>query len=62
MFKKAGWRLKLLVLAWFFRLLQCTRRSCFELFVQNSVNARRERDQNRESTVVVETINLIGNG
>ena len=44
-----------------FWFLQYTPRRCFETFVQNVVDARREGDQNRESTVVAETMKLIGN-
>ena len=44
-----------------FWYLQYTPRRCFETFVQNVVDARREGDQNKESTVVAETMKLIGN-
>ena len=44
-----------------FWLLQYTHRRCFESFVQNAVDARREADQNTESTVVTNTMKLIGN-
>ena len=44
-----------------FWFLQYTPRRCFETFVQNVVDARREGDQNKESTVVAETMKLIGN-
>ena len=44
-----------------FWFLQYTPRRCFETFVQNIVDARREGDQNKESTVVAETMKLIGN-
>ena len=44
-----------------FWFLQYTPRRCFETFVQNLVDARREGDQNKESTVVAEKMKLIGN-
>ena len=44
-----------------FWFLQYTPRRCFESFVQNVVDARREGDRNKESTVVAETMKLIGN-
>ena len=43
---------------WF---LQYTPRRSFETFVQNVFDARRDGDQNKESTVVAETMKLIGN-
>ena len=43
-----------------FGVLHYTPRRCFESFVQN-VDSRREIDQNIDSTVVAETMKLIGN-
>ena len=34
---------------------------CFNKFVQSAVNARREGDQNPNSTVVAETMKLLAN-
>ena len=50
--------MSLRVVFWF---LQNTPRSCFQSFVQNVLDARRERDRNKESTVVAETMKLIRN-
>ena len=50
-----------LVLTDVFWFLQYTPRKCFQSFVQNVVDARREGDRNKESTVVAETTKLIGN-
>ena len=44
-----------------FWFLQYTPHRCFQSFVQNVVDARREGDRNKESTVVAETMKLIGN-
>ena len=44
-----------------FWFLQYTPRRCFETFVQNVVDAGREGDQSKESTVVAETMKLIVN-
>ena len=44
-----------------FWFLQYTPRRCFQSFVQNVVDARREGDRNKNSTVVAETMKLIGN-
>ena len=44
-----------------FLLLQYTPRRCFESFVRNINDAQREGDQNKDSTVVAETMKLIGN-
>ena len=43
---------------WFLQYTPCR---CFQTFVQNVVDARRKGDQNKESTVVAETMKLIGN-
>ena len=45
-------------ICWF---LQYTPRRCFQSFVQNVVDARREGDRNKDSTAVDETMRLIGN-
>ena len=44
-----------------FWFLQYTPRRCFQSLVQNVVDARREGDRNKESTVVAEAMKLIGN-
>ena len=44
-----------------FWFLQYTPRRCFQSFVQNVVDARRERDRNKDTIVVAETMKLIGN-
>ena len=44
-----------------FCFLKYTPRRCFQSFVQNVVDARREGDRNKESTFVAEIMKLIGN-
>ena len=45
----------------FFWFLQYTNLRCFELVDQNAVDARHERNQDRESIVLAKTMNLIEN-
>ena len=42
-------------------LLQCSPHCCFDWFVQNFADAHRKRDQQKESTNVGQTLNLVGN-
>ena len=43
------------------RFVQYTPRKCFNNFVQSAVDARRQGDENPNSSVVAETINLLAN-
>ena len=43
------------------RFVQYTPRKCFDNFVQSAVDARRQRDENPNSRVVVETMKLLAN-
>ena len=43
------------------RFVQCTARKCFDNFVQSAVDARRQGDENSNSTVVAETMKLPAN-
>ena len=43
------------------RLVQYTPRKCFSNFVQSAVDARRQGDENPNSSVVAETMNLLAN-
>ena len=43
------------------RFVQYTSRKCFNNFVQSAVDARRQGDENPESSVVAETIKLLAN-
>ena len=43
------------------RFVQCTPRKCFNNFVQSAVDARRQRDENLNSSVVAETMKLLAN-
>ena len=43
------------------RFVQNTPRKCFNNFVQFAVDARRQRDENPNSSVVVETMKLLAN-
>ena len=44
-----------------FRFVGYTPVVCFNNFVQSAVNARRERDENADSSVVAETMKLLAN-
>ena len=44
-----------------YRFVQYTPKKCFNNFVQSVVDARRIEDENRESSVVAETMKLLGN-
>ena len=44
------------------RFVQYTPRNCFNSFVQSAVDARRQGDENPNSSVVVETMKLLANG
>ena len=44
-----------------YRFVQYTPRKCFNTFVQSAVNARREGDENPNSSVVAETMKLLAN-
>ena len=44
-----------------YRFVEYTPMKCFNKFVQSAVNARREGDQNPNSTVVAETMKLLAN-
>ena len=43
------------------RFVQYTPRKCFANFVQSGVDARRQGDENRNSSVVAETMKLLAN-
>ena len=43
------------------RFVQYTPRMCFDSFVQSAVDARRQRDENPDSSVVAETMKLLAN-
>ena len=43
------------------RFVQYTPRKCFDIFVQSAVDARRQRDENPNSSVVAETMKLLAN-
>ena len=43
------------------RFVQYTPKKCFNNFVQSAVDARRQRDENPNSSVVAETMKLLGN-
>ena len=43
------------------RFVRYTPRKCFDRFVQSAVDARRQRDENRISSVVAETMKLLDN-
>ena len=43
------------------RFLEYISQKCFNGFVQSVIDARRESDENPESSVVAETMNLLGN-
>ena len=43
------------------RFNECTPQKCFNGFVQSVVDARREGDDNPNSSVVAETMKLLGN-
>ena len=43
------------------RFVQYTPRNCFDDFVQSAVNARRQGDENPNSSVVVETMKVLAN-
>ena len=44
-----------------YRFVQYTPRKCFNTFVQSVVDARRGEDENTDSSVVAETMKLLGN-
>ena len=44
-----------------YRLVHYTPEKCFKNFVQSVVDARRAGDENRESSVVAETMKMLGN-
>ena len=41
------------------QFVQYTSRKCFDIFVQSAVDARRQRDENPNYSVVAETLNLL---
>ena len=43
------------------RFVQYTPRKCFNIFLQSAVDARRQGDENRNSSVVAETMKLLAN-
>ena len=45
----------------FHQFVQYTRKKCFSSFVQSAVNARRQGDENPNSSVVAETMKLLAN-
>ena len=45
----------------FHRFVQYTPKKCFNSFVQSAVNARRQRDENPNSSVVAETMKFLAN-
>ena len=44
-----------------YQLVQYTPKKCFNSFVLSAVNARRQRDENLNSSVVAETMKLLAN-
>ena len=44
-----------------YRFVECIPVKCSNKFVQSAVNARRERDENPNSSVVAETMKLLAN-
>ena len=45
----------------FHQFIQYTPNNCFSSFVQSAVNARRQQDENPNSSVVAETMKLLAN-
>ena len=45
----------------FYRFVQYTPKKCFNSFVQSAVNARRQRDENLNPSLVAETMKLLAN-
>ena len=43
------------------RFVQYTPRNCFDNFVQSAVDARRQGDENSNSSIIAETMKLLAN-